>query len=339
MGSRVKKMDILNFKKRAAGLAALGAAALLLSSGAWAAGESLVPVGEAVGIAVRTDGVMVSELSEFETGSGKVSPARDAGLLPGDVITAIDNREFDSAAGMSELLANSGETVTVTYTRGDETRSASLKPYRDGDGAYLGVWVRDSLTGIGTVTYYDPASGEYGALGHSISDSATGTLVPVGEGEILDAEVTGVTKSRAGSPGQLGGSFDFSHVLGTINENCGVGIFGKAAGELCGFEPVPVAPSSEVRPGKAQILSDASGQRRTYNVEITRVYRGNEDGRDMMLKVTDPDLLALTGGIVQGMSGSPILQDGKLIGAVTHVLINDPQKGYGVFLENMLSNR
>ncbi len=334
-------MEILKFKKRAAGLAASVIAALLLSSAAWAAepGTPLVPVGEAVGISVRTRGVMVSELSEFETGSGKVSPAKDAGLMPGDVITAIDGVEFDSAAGMSELLDKSGGTVTITYTRGNETRRATLSPYRDGDGAYLGVWVRDSLTGIGTVTYYDPGSGEYGALGHSIADSATGAIVPVGEGKILDADVTGVTKSRAGSPGQLGGCFDFSSVLGSIDENCAVGIFGRANGELCGYDAVPTAASNEVEPGKAQIISDASGTRRAYDVEITRVYRGNDDGRDMMLKVTDPDLLALTGGIVQGMSGSPILQNGKLIGAVTHVLINNPEKGYGVFLENMLSSR
>lgn len=334
-------MEALQIKKRAAGLAVSAIAAFLVSTAAWAAepGAALVPVGEAVGISVRTRGVMVSELSEFETEAGRVSPARDAGLMPGDVITAIDGVEFDSAAGMSELVDRAGETVTVTYTRGEETRQAALSPYRDGGGAYLGVWVRDSLTGIGTVTYYDPDSGEYGALGHSIADSVSGAAVPLGEGQILEAEVTGVTKSRAGSPGQLGGRFDFSHVLGTIDENCGVGIFGKTEGALCGYEAVPTAASSEVKPGKAQIISDASGTRRMYDVEITRVYRGNDDGRDLMLKVTDPDLLALTGGIVQGMSGSPILQNGKLIGAVTHVLINNPEKGYGVFLENMLSSR
>ncbi len=329
----------LEFKKRAAGAVTAALAALLLSVPALAAEmpDELVPVGEAVGISVRTRGVMVSELSEFDKDGHVSAPARDAGLLPGDVITKIDGADIDSAAGMSRILEQCGERVTVVFERDGKTLQTSLQPYRDGDGAYLGVWVRDALTGIGTVTYYDPDTGSFGALGHSIADSATGVMVPVREGAILDAQVTGVTKSRAGSPGQLGGSFDFSSPLGTISKNCQSGIFGTLCSELDVNGAIPTASSDQVKTGRAVVISDASGQRREYDVEITRIYRGGNDGRDMMLRVTDPSLLSLTGGIVQGMSGSPIIQNGKLIGAVTHVLINNPEKGYGVFLENMLS--
>ncbi len=332
-------MDKPDFKKRAVGAVTAALAALLLSAPALAAElpDRLVPVGEAVGISVKTRGVMVSELSEFEENGTVTAPARDAGLLPGDVITRIDGVEIDSSAAMSRALASCGDQVTVVFERGGRTLQATLRPHLDGEERYLGVWVRDGLTGIGTVTYYDPNTGDFGALGHAIADSATGVIVPVREGAILDAQVTGVTKGRAGDPGQLGGSFDFSSPLGDVRKNCDCGIFGSLLTGLDVNEAVPAARAEEVKPGPAVVISDASGQRRAYAVEITRVYRGERDGRDMMLRVTDRDLLDLTGGIVQGMSGSPILQDGKLVGAVTHVLINDPEKGYGVFLENMLN--
>ncbi len=331
-------MEKNDFHKRAAGALASVLAGLLLSFPALAAPlpDELVPVGEAVGITVKTQGVLVSELSEFDADGTALAPARDAGLLPGDVITRVDGVEIVSAEDLAQVLDSAAGDVTVVFDRDGETRQTALTPYRDGEGAYLGVWVRDSLSGIGTVTYYDPDTGVFGALGHPISDSATGITVPVREGSILDAQITGVVKSRAGSPGQLGGSFDFSSVLGTIGKNCQCGIFGTLSCDLDVTAPIPAAPSGDVKPGPAAIISDASGERREYAVEITRVYRGADTGRDMMLRVTDPDLLALTGGIVQGMSGSPIIQDGKLIGAVTHVLIGSPEKGYGVFLENML---
>ncbi len=296
--------------------------------------KELSPVGRAVGIAVKTDGVVVSELSEFDAGSGKVAPAKEAGIAPGDIIKRIDGHEITCAKDMADALEDAGETVTVRLSRDGQERQVTLRPYRDENGAYLGVWVRDGLTGIGTVTYVDPATGRYGALGHSIADSATGTPVPLREGTILKARVTGVTKSRSGEPGQLGGTFDYAQNLGDIEKNCLTGIFGVCSGLECDG-CLPVATAGEVRTGPATVISDASGERREYDIEIVRLYSGG-DGRDMMIKVTDPELIALTGGIVQGMSGSPIIQSGKLVGAVTHVLIKNPEKGYGVFIENML---
>ena len=311
------------------------AAALCLSFTAAAQEpKTLVPVGQAVGISVKTQGLLVSELSEISGPEGACAPARDAGIRPGDVIVAVDGEEVDSAAALSSALERCGETVTVTLRREGEERQLTVRPFRDGDGACLGVWVRDGLTGIGTVTYYDPESGAFGALGHPIADSVTGLTVPLREGEILPATVTGVTKSRSGAPGQLGGTFDYSGCLGKIRKNCGMGIFGSAT-DPWSYGAIPVAEADEVKPGEATILSDASGTRREYRAEIVRVYAHSTDGRDMMIRVTDPELLKLTGGIVQGMSGSPVIQNGKLVGAVTHVLINSPEKGYGIFIRHM----
>ncbi len=330
-------MVLLKLKRSAARLFVFCVAAAGLVTGALAlTPETLVPVGQAVGISVKTQGVLVSELSEFEMDGVSFAPARDAGLLPGDIITQIGERAVNSGQDMMEALDMAPEEVTVRFFRGGEERQVTVRPYRDESGTYLGVWIKDGVTGIGTVTWYDPESGTYGALGHSIADSATGLIVPIREGSIMPAQVTGVTKSRSGSPGQLGGTFDYSETLGTVDKNCGVGIFGKAGGCFEG-EALPVAERSEVKPGKAAILCDVCGERRKYEIEITRVWSDSTDGRDMMLHVTDQELLDLTGGIVQGMSGSPILQDGKLVGAVTHVLINDPEKGYGVFVENMVN--
>ncbi len=319
-------------------LAAAAAVALMGSAAAAELPEALVPVGQAVGISVKTDGAVVSELSEFTTGSGTCSPARDAGLRPGDVITMIEGVEILSAQDLMRALEDAPGSVTVRYRREGEERQTTVKPYMDGDSGYLGVWVRDSVSGIGTVTYYDPATGQYGALGHSIDDGATGAAVPVREGSILKARVTDVIKSRAGSPGQMSGELDYDAALGTVGKNCRVGIFGEGCDQLSVCQAIPTAGAPEVKTGKARIISDVSGQRREYDIEITRIYSGGE-GRDMMIRITDPDLLAITGGIVQGMSGSPIIQNGRLVGAVTHVLVNNPEKGYAVFLESMLKAR
>lgn len=329
-------MAFEKFKKAAAGAAIFAVFAVSLSGAALAAElpETLVPVGEAVGISIKTDGVMVSELSEFDEGGVKRSPAGEAGIRPGDIIVRIDGKDVSSAADMMQALEGVSGEVTVQFTREGKLSQVEVRPHMEEGDGYLGIWVRDGVTGIGTVTYFDPATGRFGALGHSIADSVTGMAVPLREGSIMPAEVTGVTKSRAGTPGQLGGVFDFDKVVGDIDQNCALGIFGTASEEL-GSEKLPTAKGSEVRVGPASIISEASGERKEYAVEIVRLYSDSPDGRDMMIKVTDEELIGLTGGIVQGMSGSPIIQDGRLVGAVTHVLINDPRKGYGVFIENM----
>ncbi len=299
----------------------------------------LVPMGCAVGITVRSQGVIVAEISEIETTSGKVSPARDAGLMPGDVITRVAGQDIASAEDLMAALDGCDGAVSIQFTRDGEARQVDIAPWSDGERSFLGIWIKDGVTGIGTMTFYDPATDFFGALGHPISDSETGLIIPVGEGKILSADITGVTPGSPGAPGRLGGVFEANGAIGNIEKNCVVGIFGTVDENFtCDTaNSVEVAPEDDIRVGGATILSAASGEVREYDIEIARLYRDNDDGRGMMIKIVDDELLSLTGGIVQGMSGSPILQDGKLIGAVTHVLINDPSKGYAVSIEDMLS--
>ncbi len=307
----------------------------LLCTPAFAAGKSLIPVGSAVGISVESDGVIVAGFSE--TGD---SPAASAGLMPGDIIinfNGVDVSSCDDVKNLAQTL--DGEPITITVKRGDITVSYTVTPLACDDGSWeLGLWLRDSLTGIGTVTYYDPETGEYGALGHGINDSGSGVLIPIRSGNIAGAVVTDVQKGKCGTPGQLIGTFDFSEILGNIASNTNCGIFGKADRLNTEAAILETADSSEITTGSASIIAcvDENGPCE-YAVQIVRVYRGGGDMRDMMLKVTDERLLNITGGIVQGMSGSPIIQNGKLIGAVTHVLVNDPSRGYGVSIENMLN--
>ena len=317
------------------------AAAILFSPNAYALEASeLIPVGDAVGIEIKTEGVMVAETGEIESEAGMVSPAKDAGIGAGDIIISVNDRRINSAAEFLTAAADfDGKSVRLLVKRDGREISFSVTPARTAEGSWqLGLWLRDGVTGMGTVTFYDPTSGTYGALGHGINDLRSGELVPIGNGSILDAEVSEVIPGKAGSPGELRGDIDKTHVLGTLESNSICGIFGHCSGEAyAALSPLPVATPEEVVLGRATILSNVEGsETKEYDVEICRVYRGEDDVRSMLIAVKDPELLAITGGIVQGMSGSPIIQNGKIIGAVTHVLVNDPTRGYGIFIENML---
>ncbi len=301
----------------------------------------LIPVGKAVGIKLFSDGVVVVGTSEVMGENGAADPAGQCGLREGDVITHINATEVDSIEEVEALLQQlEGEPMSIRATRGEKQVQLTARAvFSPADGCYkLGAWIRDSMAGIGTVTYYDPDSGAFGALGHGINDVDTALLMPLESGSILPATVTGVRRGEAGTPGQLKGSF-LPATLGTLAGNTAQGIFGTLDGaDWVRGEALPVADKSEVVCGPAVIRSNVSGDTvEEYAVEITRLCAGGAgDCRDFMLTVTDPRLLSATGGIVQGMSGSPIIQNGKLIGAVTHVLVNDPQTGYGIFIENML---
>lgn len=302
------------------------------------AAESLVPMGRAVGIELETDGVMVAGLNEVEGENGRASPAAQAGLLAGDVITAIGERAVRSAADVLTALSElDGSPVEVKLRRGGEERSVRVTPARSAEGRWLlGLWLREGVSGIGTVTYYDPESGAFGALGHGINDAENGALLPFDGGNITGAAVVDVVKGAPGAPGELCGMPDRDRVLGVLGKNTGCGVFGTAQFEDAGA-PIPVAGEDEVRLGPATILATVNGEEtEAYQVEISRIYRRPQDHRFLMLTVTDPRLLEQTGGIVQGMSGSPILQDGKLVGAVTHVLLSDATRGYGISIREML---
>ena len=312
-------------------MAAITATVLCFMLSAAALAESLVPGGGAVGIRMTTDGVVVAGISEVETSSGKRSPAADAGLKKGDVITRLGGSEIATAQDFKAALsALDGSNTTVTFERGGKQKQLNITPAQGTDGAWkLGLWLRDGISGVGTLTFYDPATGVYGALGHCISGD-DGEALPLGDGGIYGAEIVGIVQGTVGAPGQLDGKTDAAAFLGDIRINCGCGIFGTADFDGETME------TGEFETGPATIRCTLEGsQTREYGIEIKKVYSSSE-GTTVMLTVTDPELIALTGGIVQGMSGSPIIQNGRLVGAVTHVFVNDPTSGYGVSIEDML---
>ncbi len=328
----MKKLPIM---RAARGFAAL-ALALAMASPVAAMAQELVPVGRAVGIEAVTDGLLVASLSRVKTAEGERSPAADAGVLPGDLLVRIGGEDISTEEDFTRALAAlDGGEVELTVLRDEKTLRLALTPAKDTEGVWrLGLWLRGSVSGIGTVTYYDPDTGEYGALGHSINDADTGVLLPIGEGTISEASVDEVVRGERGKAGELHGSYDASSSIGTVEANTPRGVFGVAEG--FDGESLPVAAPDEIADGPAVILANVSGSEvGEYGVEISREGSGSDR---LLVTVTDPELLEATGGIVQGMSGSPIIQDGKLVGAVTHVLVSDPQRGYGVTIGAMLES-
>lgn len=294
------------------------------------AAQMLIPVGRVVGLRISEGSVTVVAFDETLG-----APAREAGLQIGDEIVSIDERQIDCAGDLQEALRCSDGAVTVTLSRDDDLHQIRVAPAATADGPKLGVYIREGVSGIGTITYFDPESGCFGALGHGVNDKH-GQLCPMRTGSIYAAAVESVRMGQVGSPGQLKGDITDTEPIGTLSANTSFGIFGTGGGWA--GEALPVAQPSQVTTGPARIITNVSGdQVDCYDVEIIRVSPSVQtSGRDLMLKVTDQRLLDTTGGIVAGMSGSPIIQDGKLVGAVTHVLVNDPTTGYGIFIENML---
>ena len=312
------------------GAAVLLAMVLALSLGwqrTWADEErQLIPVGKAVGIKLFADGVLVVSVSPVQGTEETRSPAKECGLKEGDILLTFNGEKIRSTEHLQAMLAENGETAAeLTVQRDGKTLEVTASPV--------------VCEGVGTLTYYDPATGSYGALGHGITDVDTAELMPLASGSIMETMVKAVKKGQRGDPGELKGDFTVQRDVGTVTVNSNEGIFGTVedAGFISG-EAVSVAEPEEVHAGEASILCTISGSdTRAYEVEILRVNPRSRDGRDLLLRVTDPELLETTGGIVQGMSGSPILQDGRLVGAVTHVLVANPAEGYGIFLENMLT--
>lgn len=290
----------------------------------------LIPVGTVIGLELRGDTVTVAAFDDVATA------ARDAGFQIGDQLLSIEGQKIENAEDVRKILNKSDGSVDVSILRDGKEQSIHLEPDITTDGPRLGVYLRQGITGIGTVTWYDPDSGQFGTLGHGVSDSSGG-LLDMTAGRAYPASVISVQKGKAGQPGQLKGAISGEHLLGNLSGNTARGVFGTAPGAWAG-EAMATADYGEITTGPATIRSTVDqGSPRDYSVEILKIYpRSRTDGRNFLLKVTDPDLLAATGGIVQGMSGSPIIQDGKLIGAVTHVLVNSPDTGYGIFIENML---
>jgi stage IV sporulation protein B len=340
----------LNFSKRqlkrfVTGLLLITVISLNISAGlASYSKKYLIPMGSAVGINLQSEGVMVVGVPEILADGKSMSPARGAGLSAGDIITQIGTQHVSTNEDLKAAIEKlDGSPVSVKVTRGTNVLQLKVIPHKTDDGrCELGLWMRDGIAGIGTLTFYDPQTGVFGALGHAVNDNETGIIIPLRAGSVMRSFVTDVIHGKAGMPGQLRGTFNNEQVLGSLTQNSSCGIFG-IMGEndlISGKKPLQIAELSEIKTGPATILSNVAGTDvEEYKVEITRIYTGAESvGRSMMLSITDPQLIAQTGGIVQGMSGSPILQNGKIIGAVTHVLINDPTRGYGISIVSMLDS-
>ncbi|MGI5895240.1 MAG: SpoIVB peptidase [Candidatus Merdivicinus sp.] len=303
----------------------------------------VVPCGTPFGLKMLTDGVVIVGINPVETYTGTVYPADEAGLQKGDVILTVNGTAVHSNKELTACVRESGgKPMQFRIRRGDSEQTAEVQAVKSvSDEQYrCGIWVRDSSAGIGTVTFYDPATGIFGGLGHAVCDVDTGEPMPLASGEVVPVFITGAEKGEPGEPGELQGSFVSSVPSGNLAINNETGIYGYLYHNPSRMEAVPLLFRQEIEEGPVQILATIQGDTpQYYDAEIEKVNLGDHTPtKNMILHITDPELLEATGGIVQGMSGSPILQDGKLAGAVTHVFVNDPTRGYGIFAENMLDN-
>lgn len=295
----------------------------------------LIASGDTFGIRLSSDGVLVVGMSERE----EERAAYRAGVRRGDVIVEIDKTPLRNAEELTSILSKSeGTPLLLTVRRGSDTFTAEVTPYRREGGDYLlGIMVRDSAAGIGTVTFIDPETGAFGGLGHGICDSSSGALIPSRRGAAVRVLLDGVERGRAGKPGELRGSLCPDR-LGTVVSNTDCGVFGYLKERGNAADAIPLAKASEVREGKATLRTSLTdGKPTDYEIRIGDIRLDARGSKCFSVHVTDERLLSVTGGIVQGMSGSPIIQDGKLVGAVTHVMVADPSAGYGIFIENMLA--
>jgi len=305
----------------------------------------LYPGGMTFGIKFHTNGVLVVGVSDIETSAGMVSPAKDAGIKSGDVITSAGGKRVTAVTDISSAVEGSqGKPLVINLNRGRQKLSVTLAPVLSlTERKYkAGLWLRDSTAGIGTVTFINPVDLQFGGLGHGITDVDTGELMPLGSGSVVQIKSGGIVRGRDGSPGELKGSFE-GGALGAVTANTARGVFGvmdrgwQSLGKPL-YQPLPIGLRDTVKTGPATILCDVDGKGvAEYSIVIDKIISKTSESKNFLIKVTDPKLLDLTGGIVQGMSGSPIIQNGHLIGAVTHVLVSDPTMGYGILIENMLS--
>jgi stage IV sporulation protein B len=310
--------------------------------------QTVVPCGNTVGVKLRLKGVLVVGISDVNMSKDKIAtPARDAGLKPGDLIFQVNGTEVKTISALIDEIDNSGgKEMKILYMRGDNSYETVVTPQKayDDNKFHMGMWVRDNTAGIGTLTFYDPRTKTFAALGHGITDVDTGILMPASSGEILESSIVEIKKGERGVPGELKGIFiESRNPLGVVDFNCEHGIYGKLSDNYLNSLPAKsynIGVRAQVKLGKAAILANISGKNiEEYDIEILKINNQNTNGsKGMVISITDERLLNGTGGIVQGMSGSPIIQDGRIIGAVTHVLVNDPTRGYGIFIESMIKN-
>ena len=301
---------------------------------------SVVPVGEAIGMKLYTDGVLVVGMSEIE---GQ-RPYENTGIQEGDRIIQINENDIRNTTElMQEVNASGGNKIDIKYVHEEETIITSIKPVKNSDNEYkLGLWVRDAAAGVGTLTFYEPSTGMFATLGHGILDVDTSDLITIANGELVTTNILSIQKGEKGTPGEIRGTIESGYTIGQISKNTAFGVYGilntPSYLSISPEDALEVASRDEIKTGQAEIICELeNGKKEHYTIEIQKIFTGNnEDNKSMLLKVTDKELLEKTGGIIQGMSGAPIIQNGKFIGAVTHVLVNDPTMGYGVFADIMI---
>ena len=306
---------------------------------------TVIPVGNIAGVKLYTNGVLVVGMSEIEGEDSKTyKPYENTGIEEGDTIVKINDNLISSTYDLIEKVNMSkGEKVEIEYIHDEETKECSITPVKTSEEEYkLGLWVRDSAAGVGTVTFYEPSTQSFGALGHGITDIDTGDLLNIASGEFVTAQVLNIKKGENGNPGKIQGTVEEQETIGDITKNTEFGIYGKiqdlSSLNIDTSKEMEVAMREEIELGKATILCSLDNQTvKEYEIEITKIYRDNNyNNKSMEIKVTDEELIEKTGGIIQGMSGSPIIQNGKFIGAVTHVLVNSSTEGYAIFGDLML---
>jgi stage IV sporulation protein B len=303
----------------------------------------VVPGGNLLGLKMNTEGILVVGLSHvINKNSQKLTPLENAGIDVGDQIITLNGENITSTKKLVNLVEKSrGGDMAVVYKHDGQVRTTSVKPVLGADGNYrLGVWVRDSSAGIGTMTFYNPQNHTFGALGHAICDVDTGEAIKITDGKVLSCDIFSLVKSKKGSPGEIQGSLSQNSPMGDIKANDLTGIFGTLSFiKIDESKTIEVGSRFSVKEGDAKILCSLDGKTiKEYSIKIEKKSIDVNNSKGMIIRITDPKLLEETGGIVQGMSGSPIIQNNHLIGAVTHVFVNDPTRGYGIFIENMLDD-
>lgn len=304
--------------------------------------QYMVPCGTPFGVKIYTAGVIVVGMTAVDTVNGMSNPAKNAGIKEGDAILSINGKKVDTTEDVAKSFENcNGDPMNVEIQRGTSVFTVKFTPLLSASQKIYkaGLWVRDSSAGIGTMTFYNPQTGIFAGLGHAVCDVDTGEILPLMSGAVVGATITGCNRGRNGNPGELCGFFHNSNVLGDLKINGETGVYGQSKTVISSNEALPVAMKQEISEGAAQIITtiDTDGPQ-TYDIEIVKIYyNSSSHQKNMVIKVTDGELLEKTGGIVQGMSGSPIIQNGMLVGAVTHVFVNNSAQGYGIFAENMMN--
>ena len=300
----------------------------------------VIPLGNIVGLKIYSDGVLVIVMTEV----GGAKPYEGSNIKEGDLIVSVDNINVTTTKQLIECVnASEGKQIEIKYVRDGEEYTTNIEPIKTSNNEYkIGLWVRDGAVGIGTATYYNPSNGKIATLGHGIVDVDTDSLITVESGSITNARISKLKKGIEGEPGEIKGSLIEDEVIGSININTQFGIYGNvyytSLLDLNNTEEMEVALIEEIKKGPAKIiLALEDGIRKEYDIEIKKIYKNNtEDNKSMLIEITDDELIEKTGGIIQGMSGAPIVQNGKFIGAITHVLINNPKQGYALFGETMI---